>query len=369
MGGRVAPGMLVVRAEIAHPGGALLNRLATLAAAGGAAYLAYRWLAPGYNFRGKHVLITGGSRGLGLVMARQLAAQDARLSICSRDPEELAGAEAELTAAGVPVFAAECDVTVRERVREFVAVARQRLGPVDVLVNNAGVIGVGPLEETRLEEFEVSLKTHLWAPLWFTLEVLPDMRARRAGRIANVSSFGGKVAVPHMLPYVAGKFALVGLSHGLRAELAKDGIVVTTVCPGMVRTGSHRHAEFKGDHEAEYRWFALGAATPGFAQAAESAARQILRAVALGDAEVITGWPAKLAAFTQAVAPGLIGAISAATNRYVLPGPGGVGPQRVKGADSRGKTPDALTTLADRASERNNEMTAGAASPPPLPTA
>ena len=345
-----------------------MNRLATLAAAGGAAYLAYRWLAPGYNFRGKHVLITGGSRGLGLVMARQLAAQGARLSICARDGDELAAAADELTRAGAQVCAAECDVTMRERVQEFVAVAKRRLGPVDVLINNAGIIGVGPLEETRLEEFELSLKTHLWAPLWFTLEVLPEMKARRAGRIANISSFGGKVAVPHMLPYVAGKFALVGLSHGLRAELAKDGIVVTTVCPGMVRTGSHRHAEFKSDHEAEYRWFALGAATPGFAQSAESAARQILRAVALGDAEVITGWPAKLAAFTQAVAPGLIGTVSALTNRYVLPGPGGVGPQRVKGSDSRGKTPDALTVLADRASARNNELSAGAPTPPPLPT-
>jgi short-subunit dehydrogenase len=344
-----------------------MNRLAALAAAGGAAYLAYRWLAPGYDFRDRHVLITGGSRGLGLVMARQLAAKGARLSICARDGDELAAAEAELTRAGAAVCAAECDITVRERVREFVAVARQRLGPVDVLVNNAGVIGVGPLEETRLEEFELSLKTHLWAPLWFTLEVLPEMKARRAGRIVNIASFGGKVAVPHMLPYVAGKFALVGLSQGLRAELAKDGVVVTTVCPGMTRTGSHLQAEFKGDHQAEYRWFAAGVSVPGFSQSAESAARTILRAVALGDAEVVLTVPAKVAVLANAVAPGLVSAVAAATNTHVLPGPGGVGPRRVKGYASRGKTPSTLTALPDRASARNNEIRPGVPTPPPLP--
>lgn len=345
-----------------------MNRLATLAAVGAGAYLASRWLRPGYDYRGKHVLITGGSRGLGLVLARELAARRARLSICARDPDELAAARDDLAGRGAAVAAVECDVTDRDRVREFVAVARRRLGPVDVLINNAGVIGVGAFEDTRPEEFELSLKTHLWAPYWFVLEVLPDMRARRAGRVVNVSSFGGKVAVPHMLPYVAGKFALVGFSHGLRAELAKDGIVVTTVCPGLTRTGSHRHAEFKGRHEQEYRWFALGASTPLLAQSAERAARQILRGVALGDAEVVLTLPAQLAVLANAVAPGLVSGLAAVANRYVLPAPGGVGPQRVKGADSRGRTPSLLTTLSDRASARNNELGAGVPVPPPLPT-
>lgn len=345
-----------------------MNRLATLAAVGAGAYLASRWLRPGYDFRGKHVLITGGSRGLGLVLARELAARGARLSLCARDPDELTAAFQELSAAGAAVTAVECDVTDRDRVREFVAVARRRLGPVDVLVNNAGVIGVGTFEDTRDEEFELSLKTHLYAPLWFTQEVVPEMRARRAGRVVNVSSFGGKVAVPHMLPYVAGKFALVGFSHGLRAELAKDGIVVTTVCPGMTRTGSHLQAEFKGQHDKEFRWFASGLSVPGFSQSAEGAARAILRAVALGDAEVVLTVPAKLAVLANAVAPGLVSGLAALTNRYVLPVPGGVGPERVKGYASRGKTPALLTALPDRAAARNNEVRPGVPTPPPLPT-
>lgn len=340
-----------------------MNRLASLAAAGAGAYLAYRWLAPGYDYRGKHAVVTGGCRGLGLVLARELAARGARLSLCARDPAEVAAAAGELGA-----LAVECDVTDRGRVKEFFAVARQRYGPVDVLINNAGVIGVGPLEEQRLEDFEVSLRTHVWAALYAALEVIPEMTARRAGRIANIASFGGKVAVPHLLPYCVGKFGLVGLSDGLRVELARHGVSVTTVCPGLMRTGSHGQAAFKGRHEEEYRWFALGNALPGLSMSAEAAARAILRGVALGDAEVVLTVPARLAVLARAVAPGLVSALAAAADRFVLPEAGGVGPRSVKGADSRGRTPDLLTAHTDRAAVRNNETRGGVPIPPPLPS-
>ena len=92
-----------------------------------------------------------------------------------------------------------------------------------MLINNAGVIRVGPVEEMREEDFEQSLQTHFWGPLYTTLEVLPEMKARGRGRIVNIASFGGKVAVPHLLPYSVGKFALVGFSDGLRAEVANTG--------------------------------------------------------------------------------------------------------------------------------------------------
>jgi NAD(P)-dependent dehydrogenase (short-subunit alcohol dehydrogenase family) len=345
-----------------------MNRLATLAAAGAGAYLAYRWLWPGYDYRGKHAVVTGGCRGLGLVLARELAARGARVSVCARDPAEVAGAAEEFAQRGIPGIAVECDVTDRARVREFLAVTRQKHGPVDVLVNNAGVIAVEPLEEQRPEDFEQSLRIHLWAALYTSLEVIPEMKARRAGRIVNVSSFGGKVAVPHLVPYCVGKHALVGLSDGLRVELLKHGVTVTTVCPGLMRTGSHRQAAFKGEHEEEYRWFALGNALPGMSTSAEAAARKILRGVALGDAEIVITLPAQLAVLARAVAPGLVYRVAAEADRFLLPDPGGVGPRAVKGADSRGKTPDLLTAHIDRASARNNETVPGVPVPPPLPS-
>jgi short-subunit dehydrogenase len=347
-----------------------MNRVAKLAAAGAAsAYFAYRRFWPGYRFQDKNVVITGGSRGLGLVLARQLARRGARLAICARDPDELAVAYDELVQDGTRVVAAECDLKDPARIREFIAVARQRLGPIDVLINNAGIIGVGPLEEQTLGDFELAMQTHFWATVHTCLEVIPEMKARGCGRIVNISSFGGKVAVPHLLPYTASKFAVTGFSSGLRAELAEHGIVVITVCPGLMRTGSHLHAEFKGQNEKEYRWFSIGNAIPGFSISAESAARKIIRGVELGDAEILFTLPAKAAVLVNAIFPGLISAAMKAANRFVLPEPGGVGPQSMKGYASRKATPSTLTTLSDTASARNNELHSGIPSPPPLPVA
>src|SRR5688572_8226884 len=181
-----------------------------LAAAGAVACLAARAVyrrVGGYDFEGKTVLITGGSRGLGLVLARRFAAEGANVAVCARDPRELERARADLAGRGASVFAFPCDVTDRSQVRELVEVVKRHFGRVDVLVNNAGVIQVGPLETMTLEDFEQAMAVHFWGPLYATLAVLPQMRARGEGRVVNVSSIGGKISVPHLVPYSASKFA------------------------------------------------------------------------------------------------------------------------------------------------------------------
>ena len=169
----------------------------------------------------------------------------------------------------------------------MVAAVSNRFHQIDVLVNNAGVIQVGPIEVMTHEDFELAMQAHLWGPLNTILAVLPSMRQRREGRIVNISSIGGKVAVPHLVPYSASKFALVGLSKGLRAELMKDNVVVTTVCPGLMRTGSPRNADFKGQHRFEYAWFSISDALPLLTVSAENAARQIVQACKRGQAELV----------------------------------------------------------------------------------
>src|SRR5204862_108983 len=144
-----------------------------------------------------------------------------------------------------------------------------------------------------------------WGPLYATCAVLPQMRARRDGRIVNISSIGGRVGIPHLVPYSASKFALVGLSEGLRAELAKDNIIVTTVCPGLMRTGSPRNATFKGRHRAEYAWFSISDALPVLTMSAERAAQKIVTACKRGDAELVLTIQAKLAAMFHGLFPGL----------------------------------------------------------------
>jgi NAD(P)-dependent dehydrogenase (short-subunit alcohol dehydrogenase family) len=333
-----------------------VNRALLLATLGVGGYLAYRALKPRYDFRGKHVLITGGSRGLGLVLARELASRGARLSICCRDPDELELARQDLSARAASVFGGICDVTDRGSIREFIAAARESNGPIDVLVNNAGIIQVGPLESMREVDFEQSLRTHFWAALYTSLEVIPEMKERRTGRIVNIASIGGKVAIPHLLPYTAGKFALVGFSHGLRAELLRWGIVVTTVNPGLMRTGSHINAEFKGRHDEEYAWFALGGSVPGFSMNAARAAREIIAACARGDADVVLGLLAKAAVLADAIFPDVTANLLALVNRTLLPEPGGIGTRNERGSRSRGLLPDFVTTLSDRAAKEDNEV-------------
>ena len=330
-----------------------------LAAAGAGAYLAARAVYRrfgGYDFEGKTVLITGGSRGLGLVLARGFAAEGANVAICARDPEELERARADLASRGARVFAFPCDVTDRAQVRELVDVVTRHFGRVDVLVNNAGVIQVGPLAEMTLEDFEQAMAVHFWGPLYATLAVLPQMRGRRAGRIVNVSSIGGRVSVPHLVPYSASKFALVGLSKGLRAELAKDGVTVTTICPGLMRTGSPRNADFKGQHKFEYAWFSISDALPLLTVSAENAARQIVDACRHGRAELVISIPAKAAVLFESLFPEAMARMLALANQF-LPEPGGVGTRRMKGRDSASSwSPSWLTTLNEEAAVRNNEV-------------
>jgi NAD(P)-dependent dehydrogenase (short-subunit alcohol dehydrogenase family) len=305
--------------------------------------------------RGRTVMITGGSRGLGLVLAREFAKAGAQIAICARDPDELRRAETDLLERGARVFSITCDVTNQESVDHAVNMIRDVYGEIDILVNNAGLIQVGPLQEMTLDDFEAALKTHFWAPLYTTLAVVPGMRRQRLGRIVNISSLAGRVAAPHLVPYSASKFALTGLSQALRAELAKDGILVTTVLPGLMRTGSPVNALFKGHNRAEYALFSIADSLPGLSVSAELAARQIVNACRYGDPELVISWPAKLAALFHGIFPGLTADALGAVDR-LLPGPGGVGSRSVKGRDSTSAlSPSWATRLSDQAALANNE--------------
>ena len=308
-----------------------------------------------YDVKGKTVLITGGSRGLGLVLGRELAREGAKLAICARDTEELDRARDDLVSHGADVLALPCDVTDRAQVEATVKAVLDRYGRIDVLFNNAGVIQVGPMEEMTLHDYEEAMATHFWAPLYMTLAALPDMRRRKEGRIVNISSIGGKIPMPHMLPYTASKFALTGLSEGLRAELAKDGIVVTTICPGLIRTGSDQQGFFKGRNEKEHAWFSLLMGVPLTSISAEHAARQILAAMKRGKAEVVLTFPARAAATFHALFPGATADLMAKVNR-ALPEPGGIGAERATGMESDSeRSPSWATALNEKAARDNNQ--------------
>ena len=277
------------------------------------------------DLHGQVALVTGGTRGLGLALARELSAQGCRLVICARDDAELQAAGEELGRNGAEVLAIHCDVAVKAEVDRMVAVALETYGRIDVLICNAGVIQVGEFPSMELADFQEAMDVMYWGVLYPVLAVLPGMRERKAGRIGVVTSIGGKISVPHMVPYNAAKFAAVGLSEGLHAELADDGITVTTIVPGLMRTGSYLNAYFSGDdasREAHYQLFAPVAALPGVAPNADVAARAYIRAIRRGETELMYPIHFSIAARIHGLAPATTIRILALVDRLIPRGGG-----------------------------------------------
>jgi NAD(P)-dependent dehydrogenase (short-subunit alcohol dehydrogenase family) len=325
-----------------------------VAGAAWASIAARRALAPRW-FRGKVVAITGGSRGLGLLLAREAARNGARLAICARDSAEVERAIAELGDNGTQVLGVACDVGDEAQARAFIEAALRRFGRIDALLNVAGIIQVGPLESMSPADFRAAMNANFHGVVNTALAVLPHMRARRAGRIVNVTSIGGALSLPHLAPYSASKFAAVGFSHALAAESARYGISVTTVLPGVMRTGSHVNALVKGQRELEGSWFSLSASLPVTSSSATRAARKILRACALGRRVVYVGPGMKVAHLLQTLVPGVVQRGFALVTR-LLPAPGGAGPDEPGEPIWQHQRPGWRTAIGESASLRNNEL-------------
>jgi NAD(P)-dependent dehydrogenase (short-subunit alcohol dehydrogenase family) len=289
-----------------------------------------RALKPSLLPRNPVVVITGGSRGLGLAIAERFGRAGARLVLASQKREELEEAQQTLLAK-LPqckpedFYLVAGDLSRKEECQRLIAESLRRFGRIDVLVNNAGIIEVGPVESQDPEAYEKTMRVNFFAALHTTLAALPHLLASKpAGNghrasIVNIASIGGKLAVPHMLPYSAAKFALVGFSEGLHAELRCKGIRVTTVCPGLMRTGGEAHAKFVGNKAAEKKWFDFAAKTPGVAVTPGYAASRIFTATSQGRAEITISPQAWLMARGAGLAPATTQFTNALVNEYLLP--------------------------------------------------
>jgi short-subunit dehydrogenase len=271
--------------------------------------------------RGATAVVCGASRGLGRAIALELARQGvAKVGICARTERDLDGVAAELVRKGVLVCAEPCDLTKEEEAGRFIANVSSRLGPIDVLVTNAATITVGPAAAWSKGDFDDALASIFYTALNPILQAVPAMRQRGKGTIAMVTSIGARIGVPHLAPYCAAKFAAMGLAESLRAELAADGVHILTAVPGLMRTGSHVHAEFKGDHELEYAWFGASAMAPILSIDADRAARRIVSGIAHGRVEVAFTPEARLAPVVRSLTPGLWAEVMALAARF-LPRP------------------------------------------------
>lgn len=309
------------------------------------------------RLQGRTVVVTGGSRGLGLLLARRFGAAGSTVAICARDGKELDAARRDLEGRGIRTVARRCDLTRPKQVKRFIEEVETEAGPVEVLVNNAGIIQMGPWSTMGPEDFEEVLKTNFLGMVYATWAALPGMVERERGRIVNITSIAGEVPVPHLLPYTTAKFAAVGFSDGLRAELAGTGVRVTTVVPGLMRTGSPANALFKGDRSKEFAWFSLGVALPISSMSADRAARRIVRAARRGEARVTLTWQAKLLRLGYHALP-TVALTSLGTMKRLLPSDPRAEPsadESVRGMKlSHPLAPSPLTALTNRAARRNN---------------
>jgi NAD(P)-dependent dehydrogenase (short-subunit alcohol dehydrogenase family) len=320
------------------------------------ALLARATRPPAGSFHGRVALISGGTRGLGLQLARELGGRGAAVAICGREADTLVRARHDLERRGIDVLAVRGDASDPGVADAVVRAVLERWGALDVVVNCAGAITVGPLATLTREDFDEAMRVNFWAAVHVSLAALPAMRERGQGRIVNISSIGGLIALPHLLPYSASKFAIGGFSEGLAAEARAWGIRVTTVYPGLMRTGGPRHALFKGRHRAEYAWFSIADSLPGLSMHVERAARRIADACHRGDPWLMLTGPARVAAALHDLLPGTAIRLLAFVNR-LLPGPGGIGRRAARGHQSESAwAPSLLTAPGERAARRQNQV-------------
>lgn len=311
-------------------------------------------------------LVAGGSRGLGLLIARELGRRGHRLVICARDNEELAVAQEMLTEDGVQAYAEVCDVTDEAAVGALVEQVERDRGPIEVAIVVAGVIQVGPLASLTRAHFEEAISIMLWGPINVALKVMQPMRTRRRGRIGVITSIGGVISVPHLLPYSTAKFGAVGFTSGLRNELVGTGVKVTTVVPGLMRTGSHLRAKFVGNHGREFGWFSLGASLPLVSMDAERAASHIVDGVLAGRAYVTLTPLAKIGMRVNGLAPSVVSMGLGVMSRVLPKAPKqGAASETLEGwqaeqrmSPTRRRLTAGATSLGRAAAQRWNERTA-----------
>jgi NAD(P)-dependent dehydrogenase (short-subunit alcohol dehydrogenase family) len=198
----------------------------------------------GTAFEGQVVVVTGGGRGIGRAAALEFAADGATCVIAGRRMDALRTTAGEVTHSGGKADVVHCDVMKDEDLVALVEKTVTKHGRIDVLVNNAGVVTGGRLDEIGREDIDRMVGVNIWAPLRLTQLVLPHMRERKSGTIVNISSVAGRLGVPYYAPYCASKFAMRGFSESLRRELRPDGIHVCAVYPGGTATDMIENVEF-----------------------------------------------------------------------------------------------------------------------------
>jgi len=271
-------------------------------------------------FQKKTILISGGSTGLGFALAKRLLSYGANVSICGRDETKLSDLKNRLVLYSNQLHIFQCDVASRDKVKNWIDAAVARFGRIDMLVNNAGILTVGPVESQGESLYRENLDIMLWGHLNTCHEVLGHLKIGK-GQIVNIISVGGKISIPHMSSYSVAKSAAAAFSEGLGIELAKYGISVTTIFPWLLRTGSYVNGFFPKGDVKEFQAFSLGSALPMLALNVDAAVSEILIAVRKKKVEAYIGVMARVVTLARELLPGLSRRVLVEASRYLLSPP------------------------------------------------
>ncbi len=250
------------------------------------------------QLRGRVAIVTGASRGLGVSIAEALAARGVDLSVAARSSEELAVVRDRLERAGVRAIAVECDVANERDRRLLVERTVDELGPVDILINNAGIEETGRFHTSDPSMLERTISVNLLAAMQLTREVLPSMLDRRSGHVVNIASAAGRLGPPFMVPYAASKFGLVGLTQSLACEYRTSGVGFSVVCPAFV-TDVGMYARWVDEGVRAPR--IVGSCTP------EAVVKAVIRAIERNRLETIVNTPPlRPTIVLGTIAPGIV---------------------------------------------------------------
>lgn len=304
------------------------------------------------ELEGKVVIVTGGGRGLGYAIAQQFAARGCRLAICGRDAATIAAAVRMLRGQGAEIIGSSCDVSDAQAVQTFVRRVVDHYGTVDVLVNNAGQCFVGAATQHQANDFADALQNIFWTQYHPTMAVLPHMREQRSGRIANVTSIGGKVPIPHQSAYSVAKYAATGWSETITTEFTNDGIRVSTITPPPIKNGAALYVHFLGRLEDEFKWFTKTLTSPLTSITADRTARVVMDAVRYGDPERAVSPFSWLAIRAHGLLPNLTLPLLAMGERLLMPkvdAPSQTSPHRMGADVARQSKNSEIRELAQRA--------------------
>lgn len=256
----------------------------------------------------KTVIITGASQGIGKATALLFARQEYDIVLAARQPERLEALATEVRELGREALAIPTDVTNPEQVNNLVEKALAHFGHVDVLINDAGIFCLGPVEEFSLSDWRQVIDTNVWGYIYTIHALLPHFLERGNGTIVNISSIGGIVPIPYQTPYTTSKYAVTGLTKALEAELSPKGIQVYGIYPNFIRTSINERTIFRGKDEqtkqARQELIDTAVKTPVL-EKAEDVAEAIWQAIKNGQSDKIVG-TAKLSKITYKFFPGLM---------------------------------------------------------------